>query len=205
MIASKPTRQHKPPAVRQVEILAAAAEVFAKHGYRGCEVQDVVLRAGVGKGTVYRFFPSKEALFLATLRHGLDQLRALTQAAVEDQADPLDKVRAAVRAYVRFFETRPEMVELFIQERAEFRDRSKPLYFLYKEAERQEWVALFQSMEDSGCLRPGCAQAALDALGYLLYGFVLSISSLGGVRHAEAAFEEIFELYLRGVLSGDRH
>lgn len=60
-------------------------------------------------------------------------------------------------------------------------------------------------MEDSGCLRPGCAQAALDALGYLLYGFVLSISSLGGVRHAEAAFEEIFELYLRGVLSGDRH
>lgn len=204
MIVSKPRRQHKPSAVRQAEILAAAVGVFAERGYRACEVQDVAWRAGVGKGTVYRFFPSKEALFLATLRHGLDQLRVLTQAAVEVRADPLDKVRAAVRAYVRFFETRPEMVELFIQERAEFRDCTKPLYFLYKDAERQGWMALFQVMEDGGCLRPGSAEAALEALGYLLYGFVLSIKDLGSARPAEAVFEEIFELYLRGVLSGDR-
>lgn len=46
-------------------IIEAAALVFAEHGFRSARVADVASRAGIGKGTVYEYFRSKEELFLA--------------------------------------------------------------------------------------------------------------------------------------------
>ncbi|MEJ2639740.1 MAG: TetR/AcrR family transcriptional regulator [Desulfosarcinaceae bacterium] len=46
-------------------ILAAAAQVFAERGYTATRIIDVAGAAQVGKGTIYEYFPSKEALFFA--------------------------------------------------------------------------------------------------------------------------------------------
>ncbi|ACL02302.1 transcriptional regulator, TetR family [Desulfatibacillum aliphaticivorans] len=48
---------------RKNKLLQAAAEVFAEKGYTGASISDVAARAGMGKGTVYGYFPSKEDLF----------------------------------------------------------------------------------------------------------------------------------------------
>lgn len=49
---------------KEKQILEAAAAVFAERGYRTARVADVAERAGIGKGTVYEYFRSKEQLFL---------------------------------------------------------------------------------------------------------------------------------------------
>jgi AcrR family transcriptional regulator len=49
---------------KEREILEAAAAVFAEQGFRTTRVADVAERAGIGKGTVYEYFRSKEDLFL---------------------------------------------------------------------------------------------------------------------------------------------
>lgn len=49
------------------QILAAALEEFAKHGYAGSRMVSVAQRAGVAKGLIYHYFPSKEALFGAVM------------------------------------------------------------------------------------------------------------------------------------------
>lgn len=46
-------------------IIEAAATVFAERGFRSARVADVAARAGIGKGTLYEYFRSKEELFLA--------------------------------------------------------------------------------------------------------------------------------------------
>ena len=60
-------------------MLAAARAVFAEHG-REAQMDDVARRAGVGVGTVYRHFPTKEALVEAL---AVDALRAIAAAAEE--------------------------------------------------------------------------------------------------------------------------
>jgi TetR/AcrR family transcriptional regulator, repressor of fatR-cypB operon len=52
--------QSSPP--KREAILQAALEVFAEHGVHGVAVPEIAARAGVGTGTIYRFFESKEAL-----------------------------------------------------------------------------------------------------------------------------------------------
>ncbi|MBI1210324.1 MAG: TetR family transcriptional regulator [Alphaproteobacteria bacterium] len=50
-------------------IIEAAAVVFARDGFANAKMADVAEEAGIGKGTVYEYFPSKEDLFLELCRH----------------------------------------------------------------------------------------------------------------------------------------
>ena len=82
-------------------VLGAATECFAEHGV-DVTVDEVARRAGVGHGTVFRRFPTKEALLDAVLSKELDRVLLLAQAAlVED--DPwkgfADYFRATAEAY----------------------------------------------------------------------------------------------------------
>ena len=56
---------------RPAEILAAALDLFRARGYAATRIEDVARRAGVTKGTVYLYFPSKEALFKALVRESV--------------------------------------------------------------------------------------------------------------------------------------
>lgn len=50
-------------------IIEAAAVVFARDGFANAKMADIADEAGIGKGTVYEYFPSKEELFLELCRH----------------------------------------------------------------------------------------------------------------------------------------
>lgn len=69
------TRQPRADAARNREsLLAAAAEEFAKRGLHA-SVADIASRAGLGKGTVFRHFPTKDDLIAAIV---LDRIALLT-------------------------------------------------------------------------------------------------------------------------------
>ncbi len=54
-----------PSAEKRAQILTGAAAVFAEEGYEGASMAGIAARAGVSKGTLYNYFPSKAALFAA--------------------------------------------------------------------------------------------------------------------------------------------
>jgi AcrR family transcriptional regulator len=77
-------------------LLEAAGECFAERGI-DCSVDEIARRAGVGHGTVFRRFPTKEALLLAVL---VRRIEALTAMAEEAAAAP--DVGVAFVGFVRF-------------------------------------------------------------------------------------------------------
>lgn len=50
---------------KKSRIVAAAAQVFAQRGFSGTSVAEIAVQAGIGKGTIYEYFNSKEDLFFA--------------------------------------------------------------------------------------------------------------------------------------------
>ena len=69
-------RQPRADAVRNREKLQhAAVEEFAEHG-QDCPLEAIASRAGVGIGTLYRHFPNRDALIVATYQHEVDALCA---------------------------------------------------------------------------------------------------------------------------------
>jgi len=59
------------PEVRQAAILDAALAEFAKHGFADARMEDVARGAAVSKGTVYLYYPTKQALFEALVRRDI--------------------------------------------------------------------------------------------------------------------------------------
>ncbi|WP_086831086.1 TetR/AcrR family transcriptional regulator [Streptomyces sp. NRRL B-24572] len=93
-----------PPRGRQKEadrndgqILRAAREVFAEHGWNA-PVSEIARRAGVGMGSLYRRYPAKEDLAQALRVENMNQMASLARTAMADHADPWDALAAFLRA-----------------------------------------------------------------------------------------------------------
>jgi AcrR family transcriptional regulator len=70
-------------------VLTAAREVFAEHG-RDAQMDDVARRAQVGVGTVYRHFPTKEALIDALVAEAFERLLVVAKEQAQRDDDPWD-------------------------------------------------------------------------------------------------------------------
>jgi AcrR family transcriptional regulator len=95
---------------KRERLLAAAAAVFAERDFHRVQVSDVAERAGVGKGTVYLYFPTKDDLHRAALEASLDVIRVEVDAAVAADAPVDAALRQIVLAVLRFFWRRQHLL-----------------------------------------------------------------------------------------------
>jgi len=65
------TRRERRKDARPGELLAAALDLFVEKGFAATRVEEVAHRAGVSKGTLFLYFPSKEELFKAVVRENI--------------------------------------------------------------------------------------------------------------------------------------
>jgi AcrR family transcriptional regulator len=87
-LSSATTRPLRADARRNAErVRAAALATFAEYGL-DAQVDDVARRAGVGVGTVYRHFPTKEALVEAVARGGYESICSIARESLEQVDDP---------------------------------------------------------------------------------------------------------------------
>jgi AcrR family transcriptional regulator len=84
-------------------ILRAAGVIFTEHDYHEVLMEDVAQACRVGKGTLYRYFPSKHELYLAIMFEGIERLRNDLQAAVDAPAPPGEKIERTVRCILAHF------------------------------------------------------------------------------------------------------
>ncbi len=69
---------------RRTDIIEAALAEFASQGFTGTKLDDVAVRAGIGKGTIYMYFNSKVSLFEEVVRYTLFPGREMAESYVED-------------------------------------------------------------------------------------------------------------------------
>jgi len=79
-------------------ILRSAESIFLRQDFHEVRMDDVARASGVGKGTLYRYFGSKDALFTALMLDGIDLLRSQLEAAVAGPGEPVAKLERVVRA-----------------------------------------------------------------------------------------------------------
>ena len=92
-----------PPAQskRRRHILAAAEHLFAEGRFDEVLMEDVAREAGVGKGTLYRYFADKESLYFAVVFEGFAAIRGQLRCGAED-GDPEERLERTVHAIVHF-------------------------------------------------------------------------------------------------------
>jgi AcrR family transcriptional regulator len=188
---------------RQEEILEVATRIFATDGYQSTDLQEVADVLGVAKGTLYRYFPSKKELFLACVDHGRNRLGEKVLQSLALSTDPLETIAIVIRAFFAFFDEHPELVELIIQERAEFRDRNKHTYFFQcdDKGDDDPWEALISEPIRAGRMRNVPVKRVTDVLSNLVYGTMFSNYFTGRQESLEAQTDDIIDVVFNGLLT----
>jgi AcrR family transcriptional regulator len=116
---------------RQDHILRAALEVFSEHGFAATRLEEVAHRAGVAKGTLYLYFPDKEALFERVLQSAVAPALARLAALAADETVP---PAAAIGHLFAFLQTevlntpKEKVIRLIISEGPRFPRLAKFYY-----------------------------------------------------------------------------
>jgi AcrR family transcriptional regulator len=107
------------------KILSAAGRLFAIRRFHEARMEDIAAAAGVGKGTLYRYFKDKEELYLALLDRAASGLNQHIDATLAAAGAPRSRLEAMVRAILDYFDDSPYLLDML--QHAESRQQSGTL------------------------------------------------------------------------------
>jgi AcrR family transcriptional regulator len=196
--AGEPRLGRRPIPMLRARILNSAMELFGEKGFEDVPIDEVAARAGVGKGSVYRQFGSKEQLYAASVIEGFVQLRNRIETALGQTASIPERLAAIVHHTMAYFWTRRQFFILL-------RDPTKlpRAQEVHYRKEREHLSALLREV-----LREG-ARAALirsdldfDLMAEALLGMIRGVQRYKGEHVVlEDAVSTVVATFLHGSLT----
>jgi TetR/AcrR family fatty acid metabolism transcriptional regulator len=185
---------------RRDRILTSARRAFARNSFHKVLMDDVAAEAGVGKGTIYRYFPNKESLYLAVIFGGLQDLQDQIRTTRAEEEDLESAIRGLVQTLVSFFLENRLFFNLMNQE-----DSRSPGETPNRERWWEERSKLIDAIVE--VLERGRRMGRLDvrhptAEAQILLGMVRSVLIYSVDMAPEAVTEEISRIYLNGMMYG---
>jgi len=206
-------RRSLPPGVdRRQQILEAALDIFAEHGFDGATTKAIVAKADVTQGLIYFYFASKEDLFYAAFEHQSQHvvLQGLTNI-LDLDAEPESVINQFVMHVVTVMDE-PRNIKLLriwsqaqsmlVKKGGEKFDRSSAIKLLATPIST-ELQTYFQEQIKRGKLRPIDAHLTANLLTVSIVSSIIR-RALGSGEFAGYSREElasgITQIFLRGLL-----
>jgi AcrR family transcriptional regulator len=156
---------------RDAQILQVAARIFAKRGYRNTDVQEIADELGIGKATIYRAFGTKEELFFATVDNGMSRLNEnMCAHKKEDSEFSTEAMERAIHGFLSFFDQNPDLIELLMQERSEFKERESNSFIRHWRANYPQWAENFKKRIEGGKIRNLPVEDLVETMSGIVYG-----------------------------------
>jgi len=185
-------------------ILDATDRLLARFGYRKMTVEDISVEAGIGKGTIYLHFSSKEEVVLSHIDRIVERLQDRLKEIAESDAPAAERLRLMLLTRVLFrFDSIQHYTQSLNDLLAVLRPGLLSRRAQYFEAEAQIFAHVLNAGRDTGEFSFDDAHATAHALlqatnGLLPYS--LSTTELGAREEVEQRTADVANLMLRGVL-----
>ena len=115
---------------KRKEILTAAMNVFARKGVSKTKMIDIAFQAGIGKGTIYEYFESKDAIFYESFQHFMEQTDAVIARRLNNTRDPEAKLEGWIDGWLESLSDSIDFVAIMMDYWAEgIRTKNKESVF----------------------------------------------------------------------------
>jgi AcrR family transcriptional regulator len=198
--ASRSRREQQKQELREA-IIEAAAALFLEKGYEQFSLRQVAEQIGYSATTIYLYFADKDDLLFTVVDRAFarfDERLAEVAASIDD---PLERLVALGRAYVRFGLDNPVHYQLMFIQRSDFLMQRRHGDTKPRVNAMQVVIQAAQDAMDAGQVRPGDPVATFDALWSLMHGLVsLAITMpLMTPERAERAAEVAVSMAIDGI------
>ena len=101
---------------RREEILLAAERIFSQNGFFKTGMAEIAEAAQFAMGTVYRFFKSKEEMYISLVEDKVEDLLARLEEAIRSEVSASDKLRAVIRVKLAFADQNRDFFRIYVSE-----------------------------------------------------------------------------------------
>lgn len=177
------------------KLLSAAEEEFGSKGFHVASVSSITTRAGVGQGTFYLYFRTKEEIFVTLVRDIGRNLRRHMREAASGAADRMDAERRGMQAFFDFACRHPGLYRI-VQE-SQFVDEG--VFREYYERIAQGYASDLEAAVSRGELRPGDAEVRAWSLMGAGHFLGMRHCLWGGKLPPPAAVDALMDLVAHGM------
>ncbi len=190
-----------PTEVRQAEIVATALRLARESSPALITTGDIALAIGVTQGTVFRHFPTKDAIWLAAMRWVRENLLQQLQAAADEAGTPLDALSAMFHAHVEFVIAHPGVPRFIFHELQQPADSAAKLEVraVLQGYRKLLLGRLSQSIDQKLVSQDLDAEAAATSFIGLIQGLVMQSMLTGRTSAMRQQADALFALYRRGL------
>ena len=186
-------------------ILDATDRLLARFGYRKMTVEDIAAEAGIGKGSIYLHFSSKEEVVLSHIDRIVDRLRERLKEIASSDASAAERLRLMLLTRVLFrFDSIQHYTQSLNDLLSGLRSSLLARRAQYFEAEAQIFAEVLRAGREAGEFsfddERATARSLLEATNGLL-PYSLSTTELGAREEVEQRVAGVATLMLRGLLS----
>ncbi|WP_201025162.1 TetR family transcriptional regulator [Desulfitobacterium hafniense] len=125
---------------KRIEILKAALKVISGVGFEGAKMEDIAKEAGVGKGTIYEYFDSKNALFLEMIHYCTKCFQEGLLKTLAEGEDMLGKIRNLSMYGAEFLNAHAVLMNSHIAHQALPEDMKTQM--------KSDWNLVYKTIED---------------------------------------------------------
>ncbi len=188
---------------RREQIIDAAVEVFADKGYRVASVADIIVEAGVARGTFYLYFESKEAAFNAALDrfHGLYRAMARKETS-RNYKNPLGlerRLRESLLDWLRFLLENRKLTKIVFRQAAAVDPDYERKYLEILRTTQAHSVQAIRFLKAIRVLRADLDPQFLNAV---FYGTSMQIALRAIADDAEPDLDALADQWIRLLRSG---
>jgi AcrR family transcriptional regulator len=88
---------------RREQLVALGVEMFSERPFDEVSIDDIAASAGISKGLLYHYFPSKRDFYVAVVRHSADEMQAITE--TDPDLAPLERLSTGLDKYLEYVDT----------------------------------------------------------------------------------------------------
>ncbi|AGC45309.1 TetR family transcriptional regulator [Myxococcus stipitatus DSM 14675] len=180
-------------------ILDAAGEIFVRYGFKKASVEDIARKAGVGKGSIYLHFESKEALFEACARKGHAEALADLKEMVRSRPTPTEQLRAYIHYCIRPQCWSPTGQRIELATLVEIGEQAKQLIPGMVVEETDILTAVLEKGIAAGEFSVAEPRQVARGLVELMYCVGIESTTREPEAQRQRALEACFEVWLQGL------
>lgn len=187
-------------------ILDAAARVFRRRGYAQATLNEIAQEAGTQAGSLYYYFPSREALVEEVILHSMVSISDAVTAAIAEQgadASPLQRMRIAIRAHTLTILGHSDYYGAFRRIFDQVPDQMRERFIKSPRAYGAFWTDLLEEGKRAGEIRPEIDSRVVRLLLLGCMTWMTQWYRPKGSNTPEQLADAVFNFFLRGAATSD--
>jgi AcrR family transcriptional regulator len=196
-------RKARELAQRRVEILTVAERLFARKGFFKTSMAEIAQEAEFSVGSLYQFFPSKEAVYVALMEEKFEEYLGMVQRELATAKTVVDQVHALIATKFGFFEKHRDFFRIYVTEWGAGECSIKGALGQKISLLREAYLALLTNVMEAGIRRRLFKKLNAREAAHLFDGMINAMIhqwiASAGEESLVAKAEAIEDVFLRGV------